>query len=296
MAKQRKVPHLGFLLHLTHYDPQWIRKKGREKPFDLDVALEIVDALAAERFTHLVIDCADGVAYRSHPELKRRYTSPMSRLRTLADRARKAGLDVVPKLNFSQSVFHQHNHWMLPPGQRWSRHFDDDVYWQTAFEVIDELTAVCRPARYVHVGMDEDHLRSYAQYVAAIKVLRKGLRARKLRTMMWNDSAIHYAPGFIHRDKALAAEAALPRDVVQVLWNYHYVPAAHARRIAAEGFELWGAPGREDPEQARGFCRAVARCGGKGLLMTRWVPCRKANRAAILRQIHDQAPVYRGES
>ena len=219
----------------------------------------------------------------------------MSRLATLAGRARQAGLDVVPKLNFSQSEFHRHNHWMLPPGQRWSRHFDDDVYWRTAFELIDELIAVCRPARYFHVGMDEDHLRSYAQYVDAIKTLRKGLRKRKLRTMMWNDSAIHYGPGFIHRDKALAAERGVPKDVVQVLWNYHYVPASHARRIAAAGFDLWGAPGRDDPEQVRGFCRAVACNGGKGLLMTRWVPCRKANRAAILRQIHDMAPVYRGE-
>ncbi len=212
MARKRQVPHLGFLLHITHYDPVWVRRKPREKPFDLELALEIVDLLAAQRFTHLVVDCADGVAYRTHPELKRRYTAPMAHLAKLVGRAHDVGLDVIPKLNFAQSDFHCHNHWMLPPGQKWSRHFDDQAYWRTAFELIDELIDVCRPARYFHIGMDEDHLRSYAQYVEAIKTLRHGLRQRKLRAMMWNDSAINYGPGFIHRDKALAAEPIGPRS------------------------------------------------------------------------------------
>ena len=254
------------------------------------------DALAEERFTHLAVDVADAVQYRSHPKLRRKYTVPMSQLRTLATHARKAGLDVIPKLNFSQSVFHQHNHWMLAPGQRWSAHFDDDVFFRTAFELIDELIAVCQPKRYVHIGMDEDHLRSYDQYVEAVKRLRNGLRERKLRTMMWNDSAIHYGPGLIHRDKALAAEKVVPKDVVQMLWNYYYVPTQHVRRIARGGFELWGAPGHNDVEQVRGFCRAVSRAGGKGLMMTRWDPCRPGNRAAMLRQIRTLTPVHRGEA
>ncbi|HUT56876.1 MAG TPA: hypothetical protein VNA25_03260, partial [Phycisphaerae bacterium] len=206
--------------------------------------------------------------------------------------ARKAGMDIIPKLNFSQSVFHQHNHWMLPPGESWSRHFDDEQYWRRGFELIDELIEVCRPGRYFHVGMDEDHLRSYAQYVEAIRTLRAGLRKRRLRAMMWNDSAIHYAPGLIHRDKALAAEEGVPKDVVQVLWNYHYVPTAAIRRIAKAGFELWGAPGRKDTEQVRGFCRAVRRAGGKGLMMTRWEPCRPSNRRAMIEQIRTFAPIY----
>ena len=87
MSKKQPAAHLGFLLHLTHYDPVWVRRKARERPWDLDVALAVVDALADEGFPHLAVDCADAVAYRSHPELRRRYTVPMSRLAKLADRA-----------------------------------------------------------------------------------------------------------------------------------------------------------------------------------------------------------------
>ncbi|HUT56833.1 MAG TPA: hypothetical protein VNA25_03035, partial [Phycisphaerae bacterium] len=73
MSKSKPV-HLGYLIHITHYDPAWVPRKARERPFDLATGLAVVEALGAEGFTHLAIDCADGVAYRSHPELRKRYT------------------------------------------------------------------------------------------------------------------------------------------------------------------------------------------------------------------------------
>jgi len=85
----KSLPIRGYLIHLTHYDPTWWERKPREKPFDLDVALEIVDALAAEGFNLLVIDCFDAVKYKSHPELAKRYTVPMKQLQTLVAAARR---------------------------------------------------------------------------------------------------------------------------------------------------------------------------------------------------------------
>ena len=296
MATNRRIKNLGYLMHITHYDPAWCKVKAREKPFDLPTGLAVVEALGEEGFTHLAIDLKDGVAWRSHPELRKHYTVPMSVLRSLVAAARKASLDVIPKLNFSQSEINRHNHWMIPPGEIWWQHFDEETYWRRAFEIIDEAVEVCRPERYVHIGMDEDHNRSYDQYAEAIRTLRAGLRRRGLRAMMWNDSAISYGPGFIHRDKAMHAEKAIPPDVAHVLWNYSYVPAEHIRRIAREGFELWGAPGWRKLEQASGFVAEVARAGGKGLLMTRWEPCRPANRLAMIEQIRALAPIFRGET
>jgi len=87
MAERGVVPIRGFLMHITHYDPKWCRAKTEEKPFDLDMGLEIVDTMAEVGLNLLVIDCADGVAYRSHPELARHYTVPMSHLEKLAARA-----------------------------------------------------------------------------------------------------------------------------------------------------------------------------------------------------------------
>jgi len=95
----------GFLIHISHYDPQWCKVKAREKPFDLDLGLEIVDTMWEVGLNLLVIDCADGVRYKSHPELARKYTVPMSHLGKLVNRAQEKGIEVVPKLNFSQSIY-----------------------------------------------------------------------------------------------------------------------------------------------------------------------------------------------
>ncbi len=295
MAARKQLAVRGYLLHLTHYDPMWWEKKAREPRFDLDTALEVVEALAEEKFNLLVIDCADGVKYRSHPELAKRYSAPMGDLAKLAKAAQAAGLDVAPKLNFSQSRWHHHNDWMLPPKERWSHHFDDEVYWKRAFELIDELIGVCKPKRYFHVGMDEDHDRSYTQYAEAIKTLRAGLKKRKLKTIIWNDTAIGYGPGLIHAEKSRAAEDVIPKDIVQVVWRYDTVPAEPIRRVGKAGFELWGAPGRR-PEMAAEFRKAVLKAGGRGLLMTTWGPVRKGTRKRLLEGIRAMGPVYRGEA
>jgi hypothetical protein len=219
----------------------------------------------------------------------------MGRLGTLAASARARGLELVPKLNFSRSEINRHDQWMRAPGEGWEDHFDDEAYWKKAFELMEELIEVCQPKRFLHIGMDEDHERSYTQYTAAIETLRAGLAKRKLRAVMWNDSAIDYQTGMIHVEKARAAEKALPKDVVQVLWNYHSVPADAVKRIREEAFELWGAPGSYNPEQTVAFRDAVLRHGGTGLLMTSWSGCTEDNRGWLLERIRAMGPIYRGE-
>ena len=188
MAANKVLPIRGVLIHLSHYDPQWFRNKARERPFHLPTGLETVDAMAEAGLNLLVIDCEDGVKYASHPELARPYSVPMSHLRQLVRRAERHGIEVVPKLNFSRSAWHHHNEWFRPH-ERARGMFDTPKYWRTAVEVVDELIENVRPRRFFHVGMDEDHDRAYGQYVEAIVTLRKLLKARGLRTIIWNDSA-----------------------------------------------------------------------------------------------------------
>jgi len=288
MTEQTIVPIRGFLIHLTHYDPRWYERKAREKPFDLDLGLEVVDALAQVGLNLLVIDCADGVRYRSHPELARPYSVPMAHLEQLVQRAEERGLEVVPKLNFSQSHLHRHNDWFRP----YHYLFDNDEYWRLAFELVDELLQVCRPRRYFHVGMDEDHDRAHSQYVEAILTLHSGLQERGLRTIIWNDSA-HKGRALVHAEKSLVAEQHIPRDVVQAVWDYSSAWPDIVRRLVQAGFEVWGAPG-QDPDQARQWRQAILQHGGQGLLMTNWIPCRRPNRAKFLRLIRTVGPIYSG--
>ena len=288
MAEQNAVPVRGFLLHITHYDPKWLKGKDTERPFDLDLGLELIDTMAEVGLNLLVIDCADGVAYASHPELTRDYTVPMSRLEALVRRAAEHDIEVVPKLNFSQSRYHWHNGWFRPH----DRPFDTEEYWRLAFEVIDELIEVCQPPRFFHVGMDEDHSRAYSQYIEAIKMLRRGLAERNLRPVIWNDSSLG-GDYLVHAEKSLAAEKAIPKDVVQVIWNYQRPQSENILRLVREGFDVWGGPGRT-PELVETWRKDIIRLGGKGLLLTNWIHCGPENRAELVGFLRTLGPACSG--
>ena len=286
MVSKRVVPLRGLLIHITHYDPDWCLAKSEEEPFDVGVALQVVDAMAAARMNLLIVDCADGVAYKSHPELKRHYTVPMNALRGLVAAANARGIDVVPKLNFAKSGRNVHDMWMCPHWDaiRWHKH--NAAYWRVAGDLIDELVDVCRPRQYFHIGMDEDHDRSLRQYVADIKALRKMIRKHRLRAVMWNDSCHDSitAVAQVHAEKIRAVEDLLPKDIVQTLWDYAHAHPAIAKRVVGKGFGLWAAPGRE-AEQVRRWKRALHAVGGTGLVMTNWVKCSERNRALLLDQV-----------
>jgi hypothetical protein len=280
----------GLLLHITHYDPRWWEAKEDEAPFNLEIALELVDAMADAGMNLLVVDCADGLRYTSHPELTRPYSVPMSTLARLVERANQHDIEIVPKLNFAQSGLHRHNHWFRPHNDL----FDNEAYWKLAFDVVDELIEVAQPPRFFHVGMDEDHWRSYEQYVAAIDVLHAELEKRNLRTVIWNDTACLWPQAAIHRDKSLAAEAGVDKDIVHVLWDYSSVQPEILRRIRSAGFEVWGAPGRE-PDLVAGMRDALLDCGGTGILLTRWVACTDANRDVLMRDVRTLGPICAAE-
>jgi hypothetical protein len=280
-----RLPIRGYLLHITHYDPTWCKVKEKEAPFDLEVGLAAVDAMAEAGLNLLILDCKDGVRYATHPELARHYTQPMDVVRALRERCRQHGIETAAKLNFSQSGVHQHNHWFRPHNDL----FDSAEYWQRAFQIIDELIAAVQPRRFFHIGMDEDHWRSYEQYVAAIKTLYDGLAERGLRTLIWNDSACGWPQADIHKAKSLYAEEQIPKDIIQVLWDYSGAQPEILQRIRDRGFELWAAPGGKR-ELVTHMRDALLDCGGTGILLTRWQPCVAANRDAMLRQLQTCGP------
>jgi hypothetical protein len=209
-------------------------------------------------------------------------------LRKLVARAERHGIEIVPKLNFAESGLNQHNHWFRP----YHRPFDDADYWRRGFELIDELIKVCRPPRFFHVGMDEDHWRSLAQYSRAVITLDAGLKERGLRTVMWKDCQ-DYSAGESHVEKSRASESKIPKDIVQVPWGYARVKGEEVRRLRRKGFEVWGAPGT-DPDNVRGWRDALLRYGGTGILLTRWMPCRPGNRASLVSHVRRIGPLCSG--
>lgn len=284
------LPVRGYLLHITHYDPMWCKNKDHEEPFDLDVAKQVVDAMAEANLNLLLVDTKDGLRYRSHPELARPYSRPIETLSALRDYAESKGIETALKLNFSQSGVHRHNHWFRP----YNDLFDNDEYWRRAFQIIDELIEAARPPRFFHIGMDEDHWRGLRLYVAAIERLRAGLAERGLRTLIWNDSACGWPQAEVHKEKSLAAEREADRRVIHVLWDYGDVQPGILQRLRREGFDVWGAPGTR-PEHVSRMRDALLACGGMGILLTRWKPCIPANRDDLVGHVRAVGPLCLGD-
>jgi hypothetical protein len=281
-----ELPVRGFQIHITHYDHEWWQNKDQETPFDLDTGRAIIATMAAAGLNLLVIDCADGVEYGSHPELGRPYTQPMSVLCELVTLARDHGIETVPLLNFAQSGYYHGNDWFRPH----NAHLDSKEYWTPAFEVMDELIDVVRPRRFFHIGMDEDHWRSRKQYADAVERLRERINSRVLRTVMWNMSTVGGRVA-VCAEKIRAAEPAIARDVVQVMVDWkRNVDVASMHRIVGQGFELWGNPGPE-LAQNRTMVRALQQNGGQGVLFTRWIPCTKDNREELLGYVRQAGAV-----
>ncbi len=292
MSEGKSISVRGYLIHMTHYDPVWYDRKESEKPFDLALGCEMVKAMAGVGFNMLIIDLADGVEYRSLPELKRHYSVPMADLEKLIACARDEGLEIVPKLNFSKSKDprHDHNCWFRP----YNELPDNDAYWTKAFELIDEVVDVCKPERFLFIGMDEDFQRTPAQYVAVVRSLHAGLAKRGLRTVMWNDTISLSAGMFGCLQKTLAAEDSTAADIVHVLWNYGPVSAralGRVRDLVDKGFETWFAPGG-NPQHVQDWKRLALETGCSGLVMTAWQPVAESNRQRFMDRIQTLGPIY----
>jgi len=285
MSDNKQLANRGYLMHITHYDPKWCEQKENEQPFDLETGLAMVNAMAEARLNILIIDCADGLIYKSHPELKRHYSVPMDYLKQIISKARENKIKVIPKLNFSQSKVHRHNHWFRPHNEL----ADNKEYWQKAFEVIDELLEVFKPCQYFHIGMDEDHDRSHEQYIQAIKTLHGKLQERDLGTIIWNDTALKGSMS-VHAEKSLAAEHEIPKDIIPIVWDYTQSQPEIVQRLVKKGFEVWGAPGRS-PERVSAWRDCLLENGGTGILLTAWIPNIKDNEKKLLKVIKESGPL-----
>ncbi len=278
-----KTFHLGFLMHISHYDPAWCDIKEKEEKFDLQTALCVVRAMSRQGMDLLVVDCEDGVEYKSHPELKRPYSVPMSDLRELAGFANSCNIDIVPKLNFAKSDRKRHDLWLEPNASRKNWLEDIEEYFKIADDIISELIQVCKPRQYFHIGMDEDHSRSSEQYADAIIRLRTIVSRHGLRTVIWNDSCENNKNSMaqVHAEKSIAAEKMLPKDIVHVLWQYSRVHPECVKRLTAEGFDVWAAPGH-DKKHIMQWREALLENHGSGILMTNWIKCAAINKNSLI--------------
>lgn len=163
----------------------------------------------------VVIDVADGIRYRSRPELGVNGAWSGARLREELRRCRDLGLEPIPKLNFSSC----HDAWLGV----YARMVSTPQYYDCCRDVIREVADLFDGPRFLHIGMDEEtsaHQRYY-NYV----VVRQGqlwwddlnfyidtVRGAGCRSWMWSDVLWHCDPEVFRKN--------VPADVVQSNWYY----------------------------------------------------------------------------
>lgn len=290
----------GLLIHMTHYDPVWLKQKETERRYDLSTAHAVIDAMAAAGMNLLVVDVKDAVIYRRLPRIRRRYSVPMQELVEIAGRARALDIEVVPKLNFSLSPQHRHSAWFEPI----QADPPSAAFWRRGFAAVDEVIAAIHP-RIVHVGMDEDDTRSPEEYRHDLLRLHKELTQRGVRMAIWADVGHRWRAQ--QRWKEVPAIRALPRDVILMPSSYRQVPEEWIQRLVNWGFEVWGGGGYRvggdkprlgaDPlENVKDWVRAIRKHGGSGVVVTDWIKCSKKNRALLLETVKKCGPVLAGEA
>ena len=291
---KKELPVRGFLMHLSHYDPLWTSEDWRRKyPFDLKLGMDLIDEMSRSGLNTLIVDCEDAIRFKSHPEIARSYTEPTGLLEKIFKHAAARNIEIIPKLNFSQSSFYGHNEWMYPHN-KWDDKkdiFDSEEYWKIAFELIDDILEIGQTKKF-HIGMDEDNDRSHRLFKDAINILCAGLAKRNIRTIMWRDSRTDpRGEGFT--EKHNYAESRIPKDIIPIIWKYDEAGnPATIKHIIENGFELWGATGETaSKDVVSRWRKSLLKYGGRGLILTKWIPCHEINRKSLMDIIKQLGPL-----
>ena len=287
--------HLSFNMWADRKAPEWKLDHISAKPylrFDDGLWDELIDKMVEAGLNTVVIDVGDGIQYRSHPEIAVEGAWSADRLRTELARLRAAGLEPLPKLNFSAC----HDTWLGP----YARMLSTEPYYQVCGDLIDEVIELFDKPRLFHLGMDEEtarHQRHYA-YVTirqhelwwhdvgffVDRVARAGVRPWVWSDYVWDRPDLFYE--------------RMPRSVLQSNWYYGAdfgpdVGYANAYlELEARGYDQvptgsnWSDAG--NMQGTVGFCRAhIAPERLLGFLQTVWRPtlasCRDRHLDAIAR-------------
>jgi hypothetical protein len=162
----------------------------------------------------VVIDLGDGIQYESHPEIAVKNAWTPAKLKTELAKARKLGLEPIPKLNFATT----HDIWL----KEYSRMVSTDIYYGVCKDLIEEVSILFDKPRFFHLGMDEE-LASY-QVRQDYAVVRQNdlwwgdlyfymgeVEKNGIRPWVWSDYAWHKPDVFFRK---------MPKSVLQSNWYY----------------------------------------------------------------------------
>lgn len=161
----------------------------------------------------LIIDVAEALAYKSHPEISAKGALTHEEMAAEVHRLKDLGFEVIPKLNFSTA----HDIWL----GEYSRMISTSIYYNVCRDLIDEVCEVFKP-KYFHLGMDEENLRNQRnQMICIIRqhelwwhdfyYLVECVEKHGARPMIWADYFWDYPEMCIEK---------MPKSVIMCGWYY----------------------------------------------------------------------------
>ncbi len=279
-------PFRAVLIHMTHYDPKWFKRKRWEKRIDYKVAERVIREAARCRLNALMIDVADGVVFRNHRELKRQYSITMAKFKEFVKLGRSLGMEIIPKLNFSKSFHrHHHNEWMRP----YNKLKDDREYYRHAFSLMSELIRATKP-KYFHIGMDEDHEHTPEEYVEKIVNLRGWLKKRGVKTIQWIDIGKRWQKDI--EAKMRWAVGRIPKDVILCHWQYFGREFSEIGWLKRRGYPVLATTGGYTHPASRAMAARAAEQRIMGMISTHWAPLQKEREQFIIDSIRESGRAF----
>lgn len=132
------------------------RKFSTSLNTDKQVWDEIVDKAIELGFNSVLIELADGVRYKSHPEIAVEGAWEVEELKEELQRLREKGLTPYPKLNFSTA----HDAWFGVYSKMVSTRF----YYPVVKDLINEVIDIFDTPEMFNFGFDDEHRWSQVRY------------------------------------------------------------------------------------------------------------------------------------
>ena len=220
-----KEPIRAMLMHLGHNMwGEWLPRHlwhSLPKRLTPDLKLRVkeelwrraTDRMVERKLNMIVIDIGEGLVYPSHPELAIEGSWPAEKLRAEVERLRAAGLEPIPKLNFSAS----HDGWL----KDYHRMLTLPEWYTVAKDVIRDVSEIFSRPRFFHLGWDEE---------TALFAAGRDYFVMRQRDLWWHDFLYTVAcvealgsRAWVWSDFGWEHEeffTRCPRSVVQSNWYY----------------------------------------------------------------------------
>lgn len=285
--------HVGYNMWCDRDAPEWSNVHGVARPYmRFDDALwnDMVAAMAEAGINLVVLDLGEGVRYESHPELAVQGSWSRARLKREIVRLREAGIEPIPKLNFSTA----HDAWL----SEYARAVSTNRYYNVCRDLIAEVCDLFGAPRFFHLGMDEETAEHQTHYAYAVMRQHElwwhdlmfyieQVERAKSRAWVWSDYVWRHPKAFLEQ---------MSKRVLQSNWYYGAEFAQDTTEVGA--YTLLDSAGYDQVPTGSNwaadtnFAGTVEFCAKNltaghllGFLQTSWQPTLPACRDAHFRAI-----------